>query len=184
MNDENDKNLKRFIKYCAVFSLASFIVVIFVSIIILAIRFTSGSSYSNESHYGPTETTLVPFSRSLCQGIRLQTKYSAASEYNVSLHLLNSRPGLFAHETFSISDVGLADNEKHYLFYLRSGSEVTVSACFTSSSLIIPLTGFFIVKGISGYDEAYLARSDIKSVVAEFAIYYDCKITEQILFHI
>ena len=89
--------------------------------------------------------------------------------------MLDSHPGLLGHENFSISEMVSAENEQHYLFYMHSGSEVTVSACFVDSAAIVPLTGFYIVKGIHGYNGLYIMRSDIKSIVAKFALYHDCQ---------
>ncbi len=68
--------------------------------------------------------------------------------------------------TFSVSEIILAEIKQHYLFYMNSGSNVTVSACFVDGAAIIPLTSLYISRGIDAYNGGY-SRSDIKSVVTK-----------------
>ena len=161
---------RRFTCYCIPYSL----VIILIGTA-LGVRFTIGSSYSNEGQrYGPTDTRLIPFSNIFCQSLSLQTNFNDLSEYNISFFMLPSQPQLYEHENFSISEKVVAEVEQHYLFYMHSGSQVIVSACFVDSAAFVPFTSLYIVKGVHGYDGGYL-RGDIKSIVAEFAISYNCR---------
>ena len=161
---------RRFTCYCIPYSL----VIILIGTA-LGVRFTIGSSYSNEGQrYGPTDTRLIPFSNIFCQSLSLQTNFNDSSEYNISFFMLPSQPQLYEHENFSISEKVVAEVEQHYLFYMHSGSQVIVSACFVDSAAFVPFTSLYIVKGVHGYDGGYL-RGDIKSIVAEFAISYNCR---------
>lgn len=144
----------------------------------IALRFTEGRSYSNRGEayeYGPTDTRLIPFSKSFCQSLRLTTKYfrSGPNEYNLSFYMLSSKPRLFSQEKFTLSDRVASTTTRHFLVYMHLGSEVTVSACFIDSEIIISSTSFLIVKGINEYDDEF-AKRDIRSV-AEFSISAHCR---------
>ncbi len=167
-------------KNCICCFLTCFILlnIILISIII-GLRYTTGNSYSNHGQdYGPTDTRLIPFSKSFCQSLSLETTYSGQNEYNISFYMLSTNPGLFARENFSIPEkITVA---KHFLFYMHSESEVTVSACFIDSAW--PLTSFYLVKGIDAYAGGY-ARPRFRSTVAEFAISNDCRSGSESLSH-
>jgi hypothetical protein len=168
----NGGTYKRFTCSCALCFSTLIIFLIAASVIVLpAIRYTLGSPYNRS--YGPTETHLIPFSRFLCQDLKLKINYDGSNDYNVSFSMLLSHPGLFTHETFSFSEKIVGVLEQHYLFHLQSGSQITVSACFIDGAAIIPLTGWYVVKG-KEHGGRIITRSDIKSVVAEFPIFYNC----------
>jgi len=119
-------------------------ILVTVASMILVLRFTIGNFYSSGEHYGPTETRIIPFSKFLCQNMKVKTTYDGSQEYNVSFHLLSSHPGFFKSENFSISETLSAKSEHHYLLYMNSGSEVAVSACFIDSAAVTTLTGFYM----------------------------------------
>ena len=61
--------------------------------------------------------------------------------------MLPSIPELNERDTFSVSEIILAEIKQHYLFYMNSGSNVTVSACFVDDAAIIPQTSLYISRG-------------------------------------
>jgi hypothetical protein len=156
--------------YCIPYLLVIFLVSIF-----LGLRFTIAVSYSNEGQsYGPIDTRLIPFSKTFCQSLSLQSNYNGSDEYDISFFMLSSKPLLFELENHTISETIAAKIRQQYLFYMHSGSHITVHACFAESTEVVPFTSLYIVKGIHEYNGGYL-KSDTKSIVAEFAISYDCE---------
>ncbi len=159
------------------------LIIIILDYIIIVQRFTAGNSYSNHGQgYGPTDTRLISFSKYFCQSLSLEATYSGTNEYNISFYMLSTNPGLFAQENISIPEkIIVAKVAHHFLFYMHSGSEVTVSAYFIDSAWI--LTRFYLVKGINAYDGVY-ARRSFRSTVAEFVISNDCRNGSESLSHL
>lgn len=158
---------------CLCCSALYFLIVILISILI-GLRFTVGIAYSNHDQpYLPTDTRLIPVSNSFCQALKVKTKYDGANEYNISLSMLPTRPWLFEQRNFSIAGRIVALIERHYLFYLNQGTEITASACFLEESRRVSRTSLYISKGFGAYDGG-LYRRDIRSIVAESSISEYC----------
>ncbi len=132
-DDDDDDVIICKICACACCLICSFVLMVILISIIIGLCFTTGKSYSNYD-YGPADTRLFNFSKSFCQSLSLEATYSSTNEYNISFYMLSSNPGLFAQENFSIQEkIIIAEGAQYYLFYMHSGSEVTVSACFLDS---------------------------------------------------
>lgn len=145
----------------------------------ITLRFTLGTSFSNNGRsYGPTDTKLIPFSKTFCQSLSLQTNFNGSNEYNISFFMLSHQPQLFGQRSFSILERIFAEVEQHYLVFMLSGSNVTASACFLDGAPIVPSTYIYIVKGTHGYSGGYL-DSKSKSIVADSYISYDCHINRK-----
>ncbi len=110
-------------KKCLYYCVPFLFVIILVSIF-LSLRFTVVKLYN--LNYGqssaPNDSRLIPFSNNIyCQSLKLKTNYNGSNEYNASFYMLPSIPELNERDTFSVSEIILAEIKQHYLFYMNSG---------------------------------------------------------------
>lgn len=108
----------------------------------------------------PTDTQLIAFSYSFCDGSTLKNVQN--SPYNCSMFLTIDQPPLTTSNSFTVSFHGTLMNEtasghyKSWFYQLNSGSTVTVNGCVLSDGGSV---SFFLIQGTSNYNK-WLASPD------------------------
>ena len=111
----------------------------------------------------PTDTQLIPFSYSFCDGSTLENVQN--SPYNCSMFLTIDQPPLTTgSNSFFISFSGsltdqmtLGGSYKSWFYRLNSGSTVAINGCMYASS---GSTSFFLIQGSSNYNKWLASPED------------------------
>ena len=125
--------------------------VIVVLSITLSIRFSFGND--NSAGYAPTDTRLVSYSSTFCEGLTLISE-TGHSQSTGKMYLLSETPQLNANESFSITEdiiISSYGDYQYWNFYLHPGSNFLLSVCYNDDSSG-HFTYVYLIKGTKNFN--------------------------------